>query len=137
MSADRKILPQITDEQLPAIPNLKHDYSQFIDENGTQLMTVGHHWSLSAPLSKEQREKLDRRGVCLSCHKDIPKGDLAISAMAHIAKMANVKIDTKEHAGILNKILHIGAWVQMAVTVVVLLVLGLLLYRFVLKKRAM
>ncbi|MDT8338587.1 MAG: multiheme c-type cytochrome [Sulfurimonas sp.] len=135
MSADRKVLPQITDEQFPGIPNLKHDYSQFIDENGTQLMTVGHHWSLSAPLSKEQRDKLDRRGVCLSCHIDIPSGDLAVSAMAHIAKMANIKIDNKEHAGILNKILHIGAWVQMAIAAVVIFVLGFFLYRFVFKKR--
>lgn len=122
MSADRKILPQITDEQFPGIPNLKHDYSQFVDENGTQLMTVGHHWSLSGPLSKEQRDKLDRRGVCLSCHRDIPNGDLAVSAMAHIAKMAGVKVDTKEHSSILNKILHIGAWTQ--VLVPLLMVLG-------------
>ena len=112
MSADRKVLPNKTDEQIPAIPNLKHDYSQFIDENGTQLMTVGHHWKLSGPLSKEQRDKLDRRGVCLSCHKDIPKGNLAISAMKHISKMANYKVDTNEHMGILNKLLNLGAWVQ-------------------------
>jgi hypothetical protein len=112
MSADRKILPNRTDKQIPAIPNLKHDYSQFIDENGTQLMTVGNHWKLSGPLSKEQRDKLDRRGVCLSCHQDIPKGNLAVSAMTHIAKMAEYKVDAKEHGNILNKILNLGAWFQ-------------------------
>lgn len=45
----------IVDEQMPAITNLHYDYSKFLDENGKQLQTVGHHWSLSAPLSKEQR----------------------------------------------------------------------------------
>ncbi|MCK4738196.1 MAG: cytochrome C, partial [Sulfurimonas sp.] len=115
MSADRKILPKRTDEQMPAIPNLKHDYSQFIDENGTQLMTVGHHFKLSGPLSKEQRDKLDRRGICLSCHQDIPKANLAVSAMTHITKMAGYKVDTKEHGNILNKLLNLGAWIQIVV----------------------
>ena len=135
MSADRKILPHTTDEQIPAIPNLKHDYSQFIDENGTQLMTVGHHWKLSGPLGKEQRDKLDRRGVCLSCHKDIPSGNLAISAMRHISKMAHYKIDKKEHTGILNKLLNIGAWIQAIVGILFSLVLIYGIYIIFLKKK--
>ncbi|QOY51634.1 multiheme c-type cytochrome [Candidatus Sulfurimonas baltica] len=124
MTPDGKIVPKKTDEQIPAIPNLKHDYSQFIDENGTQLMTVGHHFKLSQPLSEEQRDKLDRRGVCLSCHIDIPKGNLVISAMRHIAKMAEYKIDKAEHNSMLNKILNIGAFVQViAVLIFILIVL--------------
>ncbi|PHS57655.1 MAG: cytochrome C [Sulfurimonas sp.] len=135
MSADRKILPHITDEQIPAIPNLKYDYSQFIDENGTQLMTVGHHWSLSGPLSKEQLDKLDRRGVCMSCHKDIPKGNLAISAMKHIAKMANYKIDKKEHIGLLNKLLNMGAWLQISFLILFILMLMYGIYLMFFKKK--
>ena len=135
MSADRKILPHNTDEQIPAIPNLKYDYSQFIDENGTQLMTVGHHWKLSAPLSKQQREKLDRRGVCLSCHKDIPTGNLAISAMTHIANMTNFKIDNKEHHGILNKLLNIGAWLQVLIILVFTSILFYGIYSVFFKKK--
>jgi len=135
MSADRKILAKRVDEQIPAIPNLKHDYSQFIDENGTQLMTVGHHWKLSGPLSKEQRDKLDRRGICLSCHIDIPAGNLAVSAMTHIAKMADFKIDKKEHNGIVNKLLTLGAWIQIlgGVFVGVLIMFGIYISFF--KKR--
>jgi hypothetical protein len=129
MSPNRTILPHKTDEQIPAIPNLKHDYSQFIDENGTQLMTVGHHWKLSGPLSKEQRSKLDRRGVCMSCHEDIPSGDLAVSTMVHVAKMTGMRIDTKEHHGITNKLLRIGAWVQVIAVLVVLFVLYKLFFR--------
>ena len=134
MSPDRKILPNRTDEQIPAIPNLKHDYSQFIDGNGTQLMTVGHHWKLSGPLSKEQRDKLDRRGVCISCHETIPRGNLAVSAITHIAEMAEIEIDTKMHSGILNKLLNIGAWVQVIGGLFVLLLIMFGIYLFFFKK---
>ncbi len=113
MSADGTILPTIVDEQFPAIANLKNDYSRFIDENGTQLQTVGHHFSLSQPLNASERAKLDRRGVCLSCHDTIPDGNLAVSAMVHAAQMAGIEIDNKEHQGILGKLLLLGAWIQL------------------------
>ncbi len=107
-----KILPNRVDTQIPAIPNLKHDYSVMIDENGTQVQTVDNHWSLGNPLPKDIRDKLDRRGVCLSCHKNIPDGDLAISSMKHISNMLNMEIDKKTHGDILNKSIKISAWVQ-------------------------
>ena len=112
MTASGKVIPTIVDEQMPSIANLHYDYSKFLDENGTQIQTVGHHWSLSGPLSKEQRDKLDRSGVCFSCHRDIPKGNLAISAITHIAEMADIKIDNKVHKEILNKSLNVTAWTQ-------------------------
>ena len=136
MSADRKILPHKTDEQIPSIPNLKHDYSKFIDENGTQLMTVGHHFKLSQPLSKTQRDKLDRRGVCLSCHQDIPEGNLAVSAITHIAEMAEINIDNKQHSDILNKLLNLGAWVQVLGVFGVGLLVMFVIYTMFFKKKA-
>jgi hypothetical protein len=136
MSADGKIIPENIDEQIPAIPNLKHDYSQFIDENGTQLMTVGHHWKLSQPLDKGQRDKLDRRGVCLSCHQDIPDGNLAVSAMTHIAEMAELTIDNKEHHEILNKILNLGAWLQVSAILLVGILILYVIYRKFIKKKS-
>ena len=136
MSADGKLIPKNVDEQIPAIPNLKHDYSQFIDENGTQLMTVGHHWKLSQPLDKAQRDKLDRRGVCLSCHKDIPEGNLAVSAMTHIAQMSELKIDNKEHQSILNKILNLGAWLQVVGGGSIILLILYIVYRKFIKKKS-
>ena len=136
MSADGKILPNQVDEQIPAIKNLKHDYSQILDENGTQLMTVGTHFKLSAPLSKEQRDKVDRRGVCLSCHKDIPNANLAVSAMTHIADMAELNIDNREHQGILNKILNIGAWFQVLGVVFVILIMMYVVFIIFIKKKS-
>ena len=134
-SADGKILAKKVDEQIPEIPNLKHDYSQFVDEKGTQLMTVGHHFTLSQPLSKEQLEKLDRRGICLSCHKDIPKGSLTVSTMRHIADIAEINIDKKVHDGILNKLLHLGAWFQVFIGVFVGFLLFLGIYTTFIKKK--
>ncbi|OQX73398.1 MAG: cytochrome C [Campylobacteraceae bacterium 4484_4] len=112
MSADRKVLPRKIDVQIPAIPNLKDDYSRFVDENGTQLQTVGNHWRLSRALDNETRAKVDRRGVCLSCHKEIPSEDLAVSLMVHTAEVAGIKIDNRMHHTILHKTLLVSAWVQ-------------------------
>ncbi len=122
MTADRKILPKRVDEQIPAIKNLKHDYSVMIDENGTQVQTVDNHWRLANPLSAKQRSKLDREGACYSCHKTIPDGDLAISAMNHIANMAGVEIDKETHNGILNKIVKMSAWVQIGLPLIFVLI---------------
>ncbi len=132
MTADGRVLPTKVDQQIPRIANLKNDYSRFIDENGTQLQTVGHHWRLSAPLNAEQRSKTDREGMCLACHKDMPDGDLAVSAMVHATKMAGFEIDKKEHGGILNKLLLVGAWLQLLVGV---LLGGYIIYRFFFKRK--
>ncbi len=130
MTADGKVLPTIIDEQIPAIPNMKDDYSRFIDENGTQLQTVGHHFKLSQPLDEKQRAKLDRRGVCLSCHESIPEGNLAVSAMVHAAEMANIEIDNKMHTTILSKLLLLGAWVQVLGGMFGGLAVAYLIYRY-------
>lgn len=132
MTAEGKVLPKKVDEQIPAIPNLKHDYSVIIDENGTQVQTVDNHWTLANPLSKKQRDILDRQGACYSCHQNIPKGDLAISAMSHMANMAGIEIDKKKHNEILDKTVKISAWVQVGL---VLLVLGLILAVWIYRRR--
>ena len=132
MTADGRVLPTKVDQQIPRIANLKNDYSRFIDENGTQLMTVGHHWKLSGPLNAEQRAKVDREGMCLSCHKEIPNGDLAVSAIVHASQMAGIEIDKKQHGSILNKLLLIGTWLQV---LAVVLVGGYIIYRLFLKRK--
>jgi len=134
-TADGKMIPSKYTVQKPKIENFGIDWSRYVDENGTLLQTVDNHWNLATALSNEQRSKLDRRGVCLSCHKDIPSGDLAISAMAHIAQMADVKIDNKEHANIVNKILHISAWMQLVFAIILMALFGLGVYWFIVKKR--
>ncbi len=112
MNAQREVLPHKVDEQIPAVPNLKDDLSRFVDENGTQVQTVGNHWKLSQALDNETRTKMDRRGVCLSCHKEMPNEDLAVSLLVHTAKFSGVKIDNDMHHALVNKSLLMTAWVQ-------------------------
>jgi hypothetical protein len=112
MRADKTLLVKQVDEQIPAIPNLKHDFSVMIDENGTQVQTVGNHWKLSQALDNETRAKLDRSGACLSCHKEMPSEDLAVSLMVHTAKFAGVSIDNDMHKTIVNKSILLSAWMQ-------------------------
>jgi hypothetical protein len=112
MRADKKLLVKGIDEQIPAIPNLKHDYSVMLDDNGTQVQTVGNHWKLSQALDNETRAKLDRSGACLSCHKQMPNEDLAVSLMVHTAKFAGVSIDNSMHKNIVSKSILLSAWVQ-------------------------
>ncbi len=132
MTADGRILPTKVDQQIPRIANLKNDYSRFVDENGTQLQTVGHHWRLSAPLDAEQRSKLEREGMCLSCHQSIPDGDLAVSVLVHASNMAGLKVDKQEHGSILNKLLLVGAWLQLLVGVGLG---GYIIYRLFFKRK--
>ena len=132
--ADHPLASRV-DTQFNAIPNLGMDWSRFLDEDGRQLQTVGHHFSGSRPLNKEELKKLDRRGVCASCHATLPDGDLAVSLLDHVAEYADVEIDNAYHQSLLSKTTHLAAWTQVlgAVLVFLLGLFGLWKWR---KKRA-
>ncbi len=115
--------------------SLKDNYSRFIDKNGTKLMRVGDNFKLTSPLNKAQVDKLDRRGACISCHKDIPEGNLAISVMSHISKMSGHKIDTKEHADLLNILLDLGAWIQIVLGIFITMAILYGIYASFFKKK--
>ena len=130
---DGKPVALQVDTQFNAIPNLKMDWSKFIDSTGKQLQTVGHHFSGSRPLNNEELAKLDRRGVCMSCHKTVPEHDLAANLLSHVAKYAGVEINNKEHSSILNKAVRISAWAQVLIGIFILCFIVYLIYRY--KKR--
>ena len=111
-TADGKIIPHRFTVQKPKLENFNSDWSRFIDKDGNPVQTVDDHWNLAGPLGKEALNKLDRRGVCLSCHKTVPGKDPAVSLIIHVAKYAGIKIDRKEHNEILHKVLLLGAWAQ-------------------------
>jgi hypothetical protein len=50
------------------------DLDQVVTRDNKQLQTVGHHWPLSGPLTKDQRDRMEKVGVCISCHKDFTSG---------------------------------------------------------------
>jgi hypothetical protein len=60
--------------QIPPIPELPMDLNQVVTRDNKQLQTVGHHWPLSGPLPKEMRDKIEKVGVCITCHQHIPVG---------------------------------------------------------------
>ncbi len=121
--ANGKVLAQMVDTQFNAIRNLSMDWSRIIDDSLQQLQTVGHHFSGSRPLNSDELKKLDRRGVCLSCHQTVPAEDLATNLMSHLAEYSGVEIDNEEHSGILHKSIRITAWIQILLPLLVVLVI--------------
>jgi len=121
------VLAHNVDTQFASIPNLNHDWSQIIDSNGKQVQTVGHHFSGSRPLNKSELMKLDRRGVCVSCHQTVPDGDLAVDLMSHVAEYGSVEIDNNRHHSILGKSIKLSAWLQILIPFFSLLLLVLLI----------
>ncbi len=113
MTADGKVLPQSARPQLEPIAGLSGDWSRFVTREGEQVQTVGHHFSLSRPLNNSERAHMDRQGVCLSCHEEIPAESLAVSLLHHTADVLGALPRTADaHASLLNKIFLLSAWVQ-------------------------
>ena len=105
------------------------DQGLFTDENIT-------HFNLSKTLSDAQRDKLDRRGVCLSCHDTIPNGSLSISMISHVSQMMNDEVNEKEHKAILNKMLYMSAWFEIILVVFGIGVFIYILYTIVIKRKS-
>jgi len=111
-SANGEVIPRIYSLQLEAIPGLRHDWSRFVSEEGEQLQTVGHHFKGSRPLNEQERSRLDRRGVCLACHQEIPDQDLAVGLLTHLRVLSGIEVNRGVHNRILHKLLLLGAWGQ-------------------------
>jgi len=101
--------------QREAVPGLVADWPQVVSAEGLQLMTVGHHFRHSRPLNEEERGHIDRGGVCLSCHQEIPSKSLAVSLMHHIAEYSGkLPKSAAQHNSLLHNILLIAGWGQIA-----------------------
>ena len=99
--------------QFSKIEDLPMDLSQVVTREGKQIQTVGHHWDLSAPLSQEQREHMERVGTCIACHKDIPDGNLSMRAITSAGDMLGMSPHSdKEHADLLNNDINFAASVK-------------------------
>ncbi|MHC4697327.1 MAG: multiheme c-type cytochrome [Planctomycetota bacterium] len=112
-TADGEVLPRSARTQIEPIDGLTADWSRFVTEDGRQLLTVGHHFSSSRPLNDKERANMDRRGLCLSCHQEIPTQSLAVSLAHHLGEYADALPKThQEHSRLLHKILLFAAWGQ-------------------------
>ncbi|NIR14591.1 MAG: cytochrome C, partial [Gammaproteobacteria bacterium] len=66
---DGQVIPTRGKVQIPAIPGMDFDWSQVVRRDGRQTHTVGSHWTLSGPLPRKMRDKMERTGVCFGCHQ--------------------------------------------------------------------
>ena len=124
-TAQGQVIPKSARVQVEKIEGLIRDWSAVLTKDGAQTQTVGHHFRGSGPLTAEQRQNIDRRGTCVACHKQIPEGDLAISALHHAAEMSGmIPRSNREHSALVSKITWTSAWAQVGGA---LLALGLMI----------
>jgi hypothetical protein len=69
--ADGSVWPENTQVQIPSIPEMGIDFSQIVTRDGEQLQIVGSHWPGSGPLNQDQRERMERTGACMGCHRNM------------------------------------------------------------------
>lgn len=132
--AQGNVLSQNAQAQFNDIEGLDFDLSQVVTRDGKQIQTVGHHWSLSGPLTQNSREKMERVGVCISCHQDIPNGTIPISMLTKAGKMlGKVPLTDEEHSKLLNDGIKWAALTKVAIPFV--LAFGGLLIFFVIRRR--
>jgi hypothetical protein len=96
--------------QISPIPDLPMDLDQVVTREGGQLQTIGHHWPLSGPLQKDMRDHMERIGVCLSCHKDVPTGSFAYRVLSGAGSLLGLIPKTDlEHQQLIGRALFLAA----------------------------
>ncbi len=127
--AQGQLISKLSTPQFNKIEDLDIDLSQVVTRDGKQVQTVGHHWELSGPLSKEQRDKMERVGVCISCHQDLPKGNFQISLMTRLAGLFGLTpYSDDDHMDLLNSDIKLAANTRIFAPVVVLVLLIVFFY---------
>ncbi len=100
-----ELLTSRAEIQIAAIPELSMDLDQVVTREGKQLQTVGHHWPDSRPLDQEQRDNMERVGVCIGCHLNFPEKTDTIAEGDKVGRMAGKgPITDVEHEKLLKSI---------------------------------
>ena len=99
-TATGEIIPGRTSVQNPAVPKLDHDLSQIVTRDGEELVTIGSHWPLTGPLTQEQREKMERTGLCMGCHQNMT--DEALWAKVNSPEFVN----NEAHQDVMDQAVH-------------------------------
>lgn len=93
-------------------------------------------FNVSKLLTSAQLDKLDRRGVCLSCHDTIPDGNLAISTISHMTEMLEVKADENKHKAVFDRILYMSEWFGVLTILFVGAITVYIIYTIFIKKKS-
>ncbi len=112
-TVDGQTIPGRSRPQVESVAGLISDWSAVVTPEGRQLQTVGHHFKGSGPLDADQRARLDRRNVCVACHKEIPDGSVAIWFLNFGAKTLHaLPRSNEEHESLLHRSILLAAWVE-------------------------
>ena len=113
------------------------DLDQVVTRDGQQLQTVGHHWPKSGPLPKETRDNMERVGVCLSCHKEIPTERFIYRVIAKIGSITGLAPKTDPaHQKLIGRAMFIAANVEIFGALIGAIVGLIVIVYFVRRKRA-
>jgi hypothetical protein len=110
------------------------DLDNVVDREDQQLQTVGHHWPLDGPLPREMRDNMERTGVCLSCHREIPEGRFVYQVISRVGDALGMVPKTDaEHMKLIGKAMFIAANLQIFGPLAALLLV--ILFVFLFRKR--
>ena len=122
--------------QISPVPDLPMDLDQIVTREGEQMQTVGSHWPLSGPLTKEVRDNMERVGVCLSCHKEIPSGRFVYRVIAKVGSMTGLTPKTDaEHQKLIGRAMFIAANVEIFGVLIGIIVVLIVIVYFARRKR--
>ena len=123
--------------QISPIPDLPMDLDQIVTREDEQLQTVGSHWPKSGPLTREARDNMERVGVCLSCHQELPQGRFVYRTIAKVGEYLDMipKTDA-DHQKLIGKAMFIAANVQIFGILIAAFVGLLVVVYFVRRKKS-
>ena len=124
------LISKLSTPQMNKIGELDIDLSQVVTRDGEQVQTVGHHWELSGPLTQEQRTRMERVGVCISCHQELPEGNLSISILTRMAGVFGLSPYTdSDHMALLKGDIILAANVKVFTPILIFIIIVVILVR--------
>jgi len=136
MNEKGQLVTKTAQYQISPVPDLPMDLDQVVTREDEQLQTVGHHWPLDGPLTKDMRDHMERVGVCLSCHNEVPSGRFVYRVVSRLGNYLGLipKTDA-EHQKLIARAMFISANVEIFGTAVVGIVALVLFIYFALRRR--
>lgn len=133
MNEKGELLTQTAQYQITPVPELTMDLDHIVSRDNKQLQTVGHHWPLDGPLPEDMRNNMERLGVCISCHHEIPDGRFAYKIIAKLGYTLGLVPETDaDHMKLIGKAMFIAANFQIFGPIVMI---GLIFFLFTWFKR--
>lgn len=134
MNEKGELVTRTAQYQISPVPELTMDLDNVVNRENQQLQTVGHHWPLDGPLPEEVRNNMERLGVCLSCHKEIPEGRFVYQIISKVGDILDMVPKTDaEHMKLIGKAMFIAANLQIFGPLVALVII--VVFVFLIRRR--